>query len=211
MVKHNNVIPFQHFHKKWSTTSRGPLKVIVPFNQAAQKKVRRMARAKKAAAMAPRPTAGPLRPAVRCPTQKYHKKVRLGRGFSLAELKAAKIPQKLAKTIGIAVDVRRTNKSVEALEANVARLKEYKEKLVIFPRKGTKAKSGDASKEALAAATQLTGPLMPLTAPEPSYELVDVPEAEEVGAYSQLRIAKNEQRMEGIRKRQKADKEKEKK
>ena len=83
MVKHNNVIPNQHFHKKWSSTSRGPLKVKCYFNQPAQKKVRRLKRAEKAAAIAPRPSDGALRPAVACPTNRYNSKVRLGRGFNL--------------------------------------------------------------------------------------------------------------------------------
>jgi len=46
-----------------------------------------------------------------------------------------------AKTIGIAVDSRRTNKSLESLQANVARLKTYKAKLVLVPR-GAEAKRG---------------------------------------------------------------------
>eukprot|EP00408_Alexandrium_pacificum_P063248 CAMPEP_0171177832 /NCGR_PEP_ID=MMETSP0790-20130122/12441_1 /TAXON_ID=2925 /ORGANISM="Alexandrium catenella, Strain OF101" /LENGTH=39 /DNA_ID= /DNA_START= /DNA_END= /DNA_ORIENTATION= len=37
-------------------------------------------------------------------------KLRLGKGFTLAELKEAKIPKKLAPTIGIAVDHRRKNR-----------------------------------------------------------------------------------------------------
>lgn len=75
-----------------------------------------MKRAAKAAALAPRPTGGLLRPAVHCPTIKYNSKLRLGRGFSLEELKAAGIPAKFAATIGIAVDPRRVNKSAESLE-----------------------------------------------------------------------------------------------
>ena len=154
MVKHNNEVPNQHFHKKWASSSRGPLKVITWFDQPAKKQIRRQKRAAKAAAVAPRPVAR-LRPVVHCPTQKHCAKVRLGRGFSLAELKAAKIPVPLAKTIGISVDSRRTNKSAESLAANVARLTEYKAKLVLFPKKGTKAKKGDtADAAARAAATQ---------------------------------------------------------
>ncbi len=42
---------------------------------------------KKAAAVAPRPVDGTLRPAVRCPTFKYNMKMRAGRGFTLEELK----------------------------------------------------------------------------------------------------------------------------
>lgn len=77
-----------------------------------------MKRAAKAAAVAPRPTGGLLRPAVHCPTIKYNAKVRLGRGFSIEELKGAGISPKFAKTIGIAVDNRRFNKSVESLQVS---------------------------------------------------------------------------------------------
>jgi ribosomal protein L13E len=54
--------------------------------QAGGKERRRAARRSKAALVAPRPT-DRLRPVVRCPTIKYNRHVRLGRGFSLAELK----------------------------------------------------------------------------------------------------------------------------
>lgn len=49
--------------------------------------LRRKARQAKARRVAPRPVAGPLRPQVRCPTVRYHTKVRAGRGFTLEELK----------------------------------------------------------------------------------------------------------------------------
>jgi hypothetical protein len=64
MVKHNNVIPNQHFHKKWAR------RVKTWFNQPAQKKARRDARKQKAAAAAPAPVSGALRPLVQCPTRK---------------------------------------------------------------------------------------------------------------------------------------------
>lgn len=60
--------------------------------------------------MFPRPAAGPLRPIVRGQTVRYNSKQRLGRGFTLDELKAAGISSKMAPTIGIAVDYRRTNR-----------------------------------------------------------------------------------------------------
>merc|ERR550514_51686 len=75
-------------------------------------------------------------------------KVRLGRGFTLEELKEAKIPRKLAKTIGIAVDHRRRNKCAETLQENVQRLKLYKSKLMLFPKK-SKAKAGDSTRAEL--------------------------------------------------------------
>jgi large subunit ribosomal protein L13e len=46
-------------------------------------------RQKKAVAIFPRPTAGPLRPVVRSMTQKYNTKIRAGRGFTLEELKVS--------------------------------------------------------------------------------------------------------------------------
>jgi len=114
MVAHNNVIANAHFKKDWqgNTTS---CKVKTWFNQAGRKKSRRIAREKKAKALYPRPTAGALRPVVHPPTQRYNFKTRLGRGFTLEELKAAGIPKKLAPTIGIAVDHRRRNRSEESL------------------------------------------------------------------------------------------------
>ena len=56
----------------------------------------------------------------------------------------AGISRKVAPTIGIAVDHRRKNRSAESLQANVQRLKEYKSKLIVFPRKASKPKQGDS-------------------------------------------------------------------
>ena len=137
-MKHNNVLPNGHFHKHWQNY------VKTWFNQPGRKKRRRTARQKRALAIAPRPVAGDLRPVVRCPTFKYHTKVRSGRGFTLEELKTAGIAANIARTVGIAVDHRRKNKSTESLQANVQRLKEYKSKLIIFPRKQSKPKAGDS-------------------------------------------------------------------
>lgn len=54
--------------------------------QPGRKSRRRNARLTKAAAVAPRPV-DKLKPIVRCPSIKYNRRVRAGRGFSLAELK----------------------------------------------------------------------------------------------------------------------------
>ena len=80
-MKHNNQLPNAHFKKDWDR------RVKTWFDQAGQKRRRRLLRKEKAAAIAPRPAAGLLRPIVHCPTQKYNMKTRLGRGFSLNELK----------------------------------------------------------------------------------------------------------------------------
>ncbi|KAH9871587.1 hypothetical protein J1614_005842 [Plenodomus biglobosus] len=144
-IKHNQQIQKNHFHKDWQRYVR------VHFDQPGKKKSRRNARVAKAAKVAPRPV-DLLRPVVRCPTVKYNRRVRPGRGFSLVELKAAGIPRKFARTIGISVDPRRQNLSEEGLKANVERLQEYRKRLILFPRRNGKTKSGDASAEDIKAA-----------------------------------------------------------
>ena len=56
----------------------------------------RAARIEKAKKTFPRPTAGPLRPIVHGQTIKYNSKKRLGRGFTLEELKV--LPSRKRKT-----------------------------------------------------------------------------------------------------------------
>merc|ERR1712227_562148 len=133
-MKHNNQIhSCRKFRKYWQRY------VKTWFDQPARKKRRRTARAKKAADVAPRPVTGFVRPVVHPPTVKYNSKTRIGRGFSLAELKALKIGKLEARSLGIAVDPRRRNRSVQGKQANEQRLREYKAKLVVFPRKGSQA------------------------------------------------------------------------
>jgi large subunit ribosomal protein L13e len=83
-----------------------------------------------------------LRPAIRCPGLRYNIKIREGRGFTFEELKKAGFHVKKARKLGIAVDHRRRNLSDESLELNVQRLKEYKDKLIVIPRK-TRGKKGE--------------------------------------------------------------------
>jgi large subunit ribosomal protein L13e len=205
MVKNNNVVPNAHFKKDWQT------RVKCWFNQPARKKRRRLARQAKAARVAPRPVAGALRPVVRCPTIKYNMRVRAGRGFTLEELKTAGINAKEAGNIGIAVDHRRKNKNVETLQANVARLNAYKQRLVLFPRrsgeknKRTTASSGimaTSGQEDLQTATQLKGEIMPITQAANTVEFVDVTdEMKEGSAYLSMRTARNSQRTIGAKAR----------
>jgi large subunit ribosomal protein L13e len=210
MVRHNNVVPNGHFHKWWARN------VVTWFNQPGRKVRRRKARAAKAAATFPRPVSGALRPKVRAQTIRYNAKMRLGKGFTHEELKEAGIPIKVAPTIGIAVDHRRTNKSLESLQDNVQRLKEYKSKLVLFPRKAGKAKKGDSTANECATATQFTGSdVMPLTKESPSLEMVTVTnDMKNFGAYAKLRVERANARMVGIRQKraiEEANKEAEKK
>nr|ABM55560.1 putative ribosomal protein L13 [Maconellicoccus hirsutus] len=155
--KGNNMIPNGHFHKDWQKY------IKTWFNQPARKFRRHKARVQKAKSVAPRPAAGPLRPIVHCPTVRYHTKVRPGRGFTLEEIKAAGLSKQFARSIGIAVDHRRRNKSVESLQVNVQRLKEYKSKLILFPKHANKKlRKGEASEEERKVASQLKGEVLPI-------------------------------------------------
>ncbi|PIA28391.1 hypothetical protein AQUCO_07000014v1 [Aquilegia coerulea] len=193
MVKHNNVIPNGHFKKHWQNY------VKTWFNQPARKTRRRNARQKKAVKIFPRPTAGPLRPIVHGQTLKYN-------------MKAAGIPKKLAPTVGIAVDHRRRNRSLEGLQANVQRLKTYKAKLVVFPRRVRKFKAGDSSPEELATATQVQGTYMPIVQEKPTFELVKpTAEMKAFKAYAKLRIERTNEKHFGARLKRAAEAEKEEK
>lgn len=167
-----------------------------------------MRRKAKAAAIAPRPAAGLLRPAVHCPTIKYASKVRTGKGFSLEELKEAGISKKKALSIGISVDYRRTNKSVESLQANVQRLKAYKAKLVVFPRKSlNKPKNGDSPAAETKNAVQLTGPLLPISRKVTKSEKAVITEEMKSGSvFAKLRVARADARIAGKQKKRLADK-----
>eukprot|EP00980_Cylindrotheca_fusiformis_P004171 scaffold909_cov135-Cylindrotheca_fusiformis.AAC.28 len=197
MVKHNNVVPNLHFHKKYLASSRGPLKVKLSLDQASKKKSRRLARAKKAAALAPAPLQK-LRPVVHCQTQKYSAKTRLGKGFTLEELKAVGFSPKYARTVGIAVDFRRTNKSNESLELNVARLNAYKSNLVIL-KKGDDASS----------LSQLKGTIQPIDHSKPELEMADVTDdMKSFAAFTTMREARQETKVAGYRHSVKERKEK---
>ena len=56
----------------------------------------------------------------------------------------------------------RRNKSVESLQENAQRLKEYKSKLILFPIHSKKMRKGDSSVEDCKKATQLEGRIMPV-------------------------------------------------
>ena len=124
MVCKNNRVPNDHLRKDWYK------RVKYFFDDPARKVRRQKARALKAKAMVPRPVEGPLRPIVHCPTARYNRRVRLGRGFTKDELVAAGIDASRARFLGIAVDKFRTHTKDELKQQNIDRLKAYKEKLV---------------------------------------------------------------------------------
>lgn len=180
-----------HFRKHWQE------RVRVHFDQAGKKASRRQSRLRKAAKIAPKPIDS-LRPVVRAPTIKCNRKVRAGRGFTLAEIKAVGLTPKYARTIGISVDHRRQNKSQETFETNVQRLKEYKSKLVIFDKK-TKASETVSYEQVSTSAT------FPIEQPaiEQGTRAVEVPEQ---SAYRTLRLARNDKKYKGIREKRAKEK-----
>jgi large subunit ribosomal protein L13e len=187
MVKHNNVVPNIHCHKKFSQSSRGPLKVRIALNQATRKKARRVVRAAKAAKMAPAPLSK-LRPVVHCQTQRYSAKVRLGKGFTLEELKGAGLHPTQAQRVGIAVCHRRRNKSVESLELNIARLVEYKKNLVVLKKKETTD------------LTQFKGVIQPIPAADKAIVMETITqEMKDFKAFTTMRVVRKETTVAGYR------------
>ncbi|CAG9999288.1 unnamed protein product [Clonostachys byssicola] len=201
-IKHNQKLINNHFRKDWQR------RVRTHFDQAGKKKSRRTARQAKAAAVAPRPL-DKLRPVVRCPTIRYNRRVRAGRGFTLAELKEAGIPKRFAPTVGISVDSRRQNLSEESLKVNVERLKAYKERLIVFPRKSNNPKKGDtkANPRELEKVTLISSALpLPAAAGFSEIKKSDLPAPVEGGAYRALRLARANKRAQGPREKREREK-----
>jgi len=130
----------------------------------------------------------------------------------LTELKEAGIPKKLAPTIGISVDPRRQNLSTESLAVNVERLKAYRARLILFPRKLGQHKKGDASKEDVKAVKNTVSslkaglPIIHASTEIKEIKKSEMPKAVEGGAYRKLRDARSDARNAG--KREKRAKEK---
>jgi len=215
MVKHNNAVPRNHFRKHWNPESsqKGHIKTF--FQQAKQKKARRVKRQQKAKNVYPRPAGGALRPVVQACSQRYNMKARVGKGFSLQELKAGGVTAAYARTIGIAVDHKRRNHSEEGLARNTIRLKEYLSKLILFPLKGGKkaTKQGPvavASAEQLKAVQQATDKSVLPVVKADSHEAPRAVTKEEKTRqiYNYLRAKNRDEKFVGIRLARKTRKEK---
>lgn len=175
---------------------------------------------------------------MRCPTIKYNRKVRAGRGFTLAELKVrpegcepreargvehiqgwtssdnqlqeAGISRHFAPTIGIAVDHRRQNLSEESLTLNVARLKAYKDRVIVLPRRSNAPKKGDTKTDLakVQTATSISSamPIAPVDLAVKEIKKSDMPKPIEGGAYAALRMARSNARYQGARDKRSRDK-----
>jgi len=126
----------------------------------------------------------------------------------LAELKEAGVGRKEAGGIGIVVDHRRRNLSEEGKQLNVERLKAYKARLIVFPRKVGKPKKGDSTGDDLKA--PVTRAALALPSPyvaESPRKITD--EEREFNAHKTLHDARFRARHEGTRKLRAAKREEE--
>merc|ERR1712028_78219 len=173
-MKHNNTIAKEHFKKYWQRY------VKTWFDQPAKKKARRLARQQKAAAIAPRPVAGSLRSVVHPPTARYNSKVRSGRGFTLAEIKAVGLGKK---------------------EAKFQRLRDYRSKLVVFPKHAKKATKGWVDTTAAdTVVEQVRGKVMPAFAKAPKSKARAItPEEASTNTVRMLKGLRNDARLVGYR------------
>jgi len=92
-----------------------------------------------------------LRPGVRGQSNRYNAKIKLGRGFTAQELKLAGVNSIVeARSIGIAVDLRRKDTCNETLNMNANRVKTYLSKLIVHRvnKKGSKNVPSKLFKEA---------------------------------------------------------------
>ena len=105
------------------------------FNQPEHKRRRSVQRGRSQKLLAPNPT-HLLRLIVRGQTNKYNTKRRLGRGFTKKELESAGIKGlSYARSIGIAIDLRRKDTCSETLNVNTERIKNYISRIILYPRK----------------------------------------------------------------------------
>lgn len=165
----SKVLPNVHLNKDWQE------KVKTFFNQPGKKLRRRKLRAAKAKKLGPNPTHS-LRPAVRGQTRRYNNKIKLGRGFTVAELKLSGIKGlEYARSIGIAIDTRRKDTCSETQKLNVERIKEYTSRMILHPRKRNDKKpqvleaTADQLKSAEATQQNTTRSVIPLPKAESAF------------------------------------------
>ena len=170
------------------------LKVRTYFSQPAKKLRRRQRRAERCRKLGPNPTHS-LRPAVRGMSRRYNNKIRLGRGFTVAELKLAGIKGvNYARSIGISIDKRRRDTCSETQKVNAERIKEYINKMILYPRKKADKKpqikeaTEDQLKSAEAQSQNTTRTVIPLPTLESGVSWSNISaEMKELKVYKTLR------------------------
>lgn len=121
--------------------------------------------------------------------------------LTIVPLQRAGLTPDFARTVGIAIDRRRRNKSIEQRQINVQRLKEYRSKLILFPvHEKRKLRKGEATPEERKVATQLRGEVMPIRNPKPVVSVRAITDAEKkFGAFLTLKKNRSDARLVGIR------------
>lgn len=124
-------------------------------------------------------------------------------------MQAAGIPRLYAPTIGISVDARRQNLSEEGLAANVERLKSYKARLIVFPKRNNKAKkadtpAGERSGETTQSIKGAFGLEDVVASGFSEIKKSDIPKT--TGAYKALRKARSDAKLVGVREKRVKDK-----
>lgn len=145
-------------------------------------------------------------------TRRYAGKVRYGRGFTLAELRGAGLSAAFARTVGISVDHRRTSTSEEQLQLNINRLNDYKNKLVLFPRREGQPKKGqvnDATAEQVkkaGSAAATPGITLPRAVAKPTVTFDSISKTDkDYQARATLRIARTTAKYTGRREKRARD------
>ena len=112
--------------------------------------------------------------------------------------------RKFARTIGISVDHRRRNRSLEGLQANVQRLKEYKSKMILFPKNPKKPRADEAKPEEWSKVTPFEGKVvLPLKMKEKRDKAKRLSDAEKkFSAYGAIQEARKVQKNAGKKKGQ---------
>ncbi len=99
------------------------------------------------------------------------------------------------------MDARRQNLSEESMVRNVERLKAYRARLVVFPKKGAKG----AVPENVAATIKAVLPFESVLPAFSEIKQSDMPKSDE-GAYVTLRKARSDARLVGVREKRVKDK-----
>lgn len=127
---------------------------------------------------------------------------------SFSPSQAAGIVRKEAQGLGIAIDHRRKNRSEEAFQLNVQRLKTYKSKLVVFPRNIRRPKKGDSPAAELNGVSQVTSKqTLPIAAPLSRADIKPrkiTSEESEFRAYATVRKIRTDTKLWGARERRAA-------
>jgi len=90
--------------------------------------------------------------------------------------------------------------TIHKLQLNVQRLKEYKSKLIVFPRNRAKPKAGDSEPAALETAEQLKGALLPMpTVAKGPATMAITQEMKDEEAFHKIRMARADFRLFGVR------------